>query len=267
MNQALETYTKVKQDDEVVHIKDATLRNGELSDPFSIGYDDFDDAMKGGVREGDLVIITGKTGAGKTTLLQNISVNLSKQMLPSLFFSYEVLLDNLFAKFISMGMSAEELHIFVPRRNTSGNLKWVKEKIKEGLEKYKTKFVFIDHLDALSPTNLRNSDQLTTTIRNIMQELKDIALELKIIIFLVSHVRKGGVNTEIILEDLADSRSVSQIADYVMSVKRIKEVRMVDGERIEIEEDRSVMSILKSRLTGIKPRVDFVLENNIIKLL
>jgi len=264
MDPALKTYINVKNDDSVVHISEAATRKGELSEPFSIGYQVFDDAMKGGVRAGDLVIVTGISGHGKTTFAQNISVNLSKGMLPSVWFSYEVIVDNLYAKFMSMtGSMGEDFLIFTPKRNSSGNLKWIKGKIKEGYEKHMTKFVFIDHIDFLSPTNIKSSDQRRIVLRDICQELKELAIGMEVIIFLIAHVKKVQ-GREVEMQDIAESSGIFQIADFVYCVTRQSEIQMIGDRKEEVMGNRSIIKLLKNRLTGEQPKLDVVLENNIL---
>lgn len=263
MNTALEAYTKVKLDDEVVHISELEKHQGGYSQPFKTGYDVFDNALMGGVRGGDLVILTGISGHGKTTMAQCISVNLSKRLLPSLWFSYEVIQSNLAAKFRAMGAQDESFLVYTPKRNTSGSLKWIQDKIKEGIEKFQTKFVFIDHIDYLSPLNTKNSDQRRIILRDICQELKSLAIDLEVVIFLIAHVKKVE-GREVEMQDIAESSGIYQLADFVFSITRQKERRNVNGKMEETFENRSIIKILKNRLTGELPKIDVILENNFL---
>lgn len=260
---ALQTYAQVKADDAVVHISELEKNKGGYSESFATGFSVFDEALMGGVRAGDLIILTGLSGHGKTTLGQCISINLSKGLLPSLWFSYEVIASNLAAKFKSMGAPDESFLIYTPKRNTSGNIKWIEQKIREGLEKFNTKFVFIDHIDYLSPTNTKNSDQRRIILKDICQELKNLAIELEVIIFLIAHVKKvEGRDVE--MQDIAESSGIYQLSDFVLSITRQKEIRMENGIKQETFENRSVIKVLKNRLTGQLPKINVVLENNIL---
>lgn len=258
----LEQYKKRILDDKVVHISEAADNKGEYTQPTPIGYPVFDEAMLGGVREGDLIIATGLSGHGKTTFLQNVSVNLSKKVFPSIWFSYEVVIDNLYAKFKEMGMKEEEnFFIYTPKRNTTGNLSWIKDKIREGLEKEATKFVFIDHIDFLTPTTVKTTDQHRIVLRNICQELKTIAIELRIIIFLIAHVKKVQ-GREVEMQDIAESSGIYQNADFVFSVTRQYRKVLSGGKMIDILTDESILKMLKNRITGSCPYMNFTLKNN-----
>ena len=262
----------LKQEDDIVHISDAVQNDGEYSEPYPTGFFEFDDAMLGGVRAGDLVIGTGLSGHGKTTLFQNITINLSKNAFPSMWFSYEVIIENLYGKFKEMGMSPEELLIYTPRRATTGNLDWVRKKIREGVEKFNTKFVFIDHIDFLTPTKSYSSDQRRIILRDICQELKGIALEFNITIFLIAHVKKVQ-GREVEMQDIAESSGIYQLADYVMSVTRITNKKKIkigvgsDEKEIDTEvmTNTSIAKILKNRLTGLQPFFTYKLEHNLIR--
>lgn len=262
MEEILKSYIQNKNDDAVVHISEVSQHEGGYSKPFSTGYSIFDNAMKGGLRVGNLIIITGISGMGKSTLAECISVSLSKDMFPSLWFSYEIPLADLAARFKEMGALEKDFLIYTPKRNTSGNLKWVEKKIREGLERFKTKFVFIDHIEYLSPSNIRSSDQYRIVLNNVCQELKSLAIELEIVIFLMAHVRKVE-KREVEMQDISESSGIYKLADFVFCITRQSETRMENGRKTEVMENRSIIKMLKNRLTGDLPKLDVILENNV----
>jgi len=267
-NNALQDYKAAMVDDQVVHIQEATKNDGEYTTPYPIGYDVFDNVMKGGAREGDLIILTGLSGSGKTTLSRNISVNYSKRKQPCLWFSYEEIIDNFYAKFKDMGATEKNFFIYVPKENTSGGVDWIEKKIIEGKEKENTKFIFIDSIDYLSPKNIKSSDQQRIILKNICVQLKNVAKEQKVIIFLVAHVKKVQ-GREIELQDIAESSGIYQQADFVFAVTRkydIKEDNTVNSKRkVEMISDQSEIRMLKNRLTGEQPSMNFILKDNIIR--
>lgn len=262
MEESLEQLKNALSDDNVVHIKDAILKEGKYTTPYPIGYDIIDDAMKGGVREGNLIIMTGLSGDGKSTTLQGISVNLSNNGNNCLWFSYEMLIDDFYARFKEMGCNCENLKLYIPKQMTSGNLGWVQKKIKEGLEKFNTKFIFIEDTDDLIPMEkIRNSDQERIRLKNVCVELKHLAKRLEIIIFLVHHLKKVyGRAAE--MQDLKESASVFQKADFVLTVERYVEIVSIGGRKTEVMTGESAIRILKNRITGQKVKMNFHLENN-----
>lgn len=267
MNNDQQIFQKVKTGDYVVPIKEACEHNGEYSESYQIGFPIFDEAMKvgdekqGGVRDGDLVIISGRPGEGKTSFAQAIIKNLAEDCMFSIFFSYEVMVDNVYAKFKLMGMGDDPI-VVVPKKIITGNLKWVKEKIIEAQEKHLIKFAVIDHIDFLTPSNMKNSDQLRIVLKNITLELKSMAIELGIIIFLIAHTKKVPNHQDLELEDIGESSGMGQLADFAFSV--IRGYENVDG--MDIATDEGVIKMLKNRLTGKKPYMKFRMgENNHIE--
>ena len=198
-----------------------------------------------------------------TTFSENIVMNLDGIAIPTVFFSYEVLIDNLYAKFVDMNISDQAL-IYTPKKNISGSVKWIEEKIKEAQEKYYAKVIFIDHIDFLSPANLNSSDQRRIVIRDICQGLKTLAIDLEVSIFLLAHVRKVQ-GREVEMQDLAESSALFQIPDYVFSVARHYRVETSGGREMKVAMNEGIVKVLKNRLTGEQPFMNFVLENNIIR--
>lgn len=250
-----------KENDDVVHISKAAKNNGEYTTPYPIGYKVLDDAIRGGVRAGDLVICTGLSGTGKTVFNINVSINLSKAGYSVLWISYEMLIDNLYARFKETDSLYKDLKIYIPRDMTTGKLDWVQDKIKEGLEKYDTKFVFIEDISYLVPmTKVRNSDQQHIVLEYIVVELKTLATKLGITIFLVNHVKKV-FGRAIEMQDLKGSSGIFQKADFVLTVERHVESTYIGGKKTEIETRDSSIRFLKNRM-GEKVTMNFQLKNN-----
>lgn len=265
MNKSIESLKQNMNTDPVVHLKDATERDGNYTTPTKIGYKIIDDALMGGVREGDLIIGTGLSGEGKTLTFQNISIQLSNSGHSCLWFSYEVMIDNLYAKFKEMGCE-ENLQLYTPKKMTTGNLDWIQEKIKEATEKYNTKFVFIDHIDFLAPKReIRTSDQKRIILRDICSELKTMARELEITIFLIAHVKKvQGRAVE--MQDISEASGIYQLADVVFAISRNKKTQYTHaGDEVKVPTNYSTLRVLKNRITGEQPIMDFYVENNIIR--
>jgi len=248
-------------DDRVVHIKDATKRNGEYTKPFSIGYKIFDDAMRGGVREGDLIGVAGRPKHGKSTICQNFSINIAANGNKCVWFSYEMGIDNFYAKFREMNCDIDNLRIYTPRQITTGSLEWIQEKILEADEKYGCKFVFIDHLDFVVPKKIKGLDQERLIKKQICLELKRMAVDLQITIFLIAHVRKvSGRNIE--LNDIAESSAVGQLADFVFGVDRKTKTEYVDGKKTEVFCDSGSLRLMANRIFRDCPIMNFTLDND-----
>ncbi len=251
-------------DDEVLPIYEAITQNREEEKPFSTGFETIDSAIEGGFREGDLIIISGISGEGKTSLAQTFTYHLSKQCIPCLWFSYEITIDRLNQKFQSMGLIPNENYwAYTPKKNTTGKIQWLKGKIKEGWRKYACKVVFIDHLDFLTPTDIKNTDNETIALKKIAIELKSLAVELKVSIVAMAHLKKLPDNKEPDMQDIGYSAGIFQLADYVIMIWRKKNnygrLQNNDGE---IYTDESKIKIVKNRLNGKTPFTTLKYVNN-----
>jgi len=132
------------------------------------------------------------------------------------------------------------------------------------LEKYNTKFIFIDHIDYLAPAKSNgSSEQRRIVLRDICQELKNMAIELEIVVFLISHVKKvQGRSIE--MQDITESASIYQLADLVLVAEREMISTESLGRKVDVFGDNSMIRILKNRVTGEYAEVNFILKDNII---
>ena len=252
------TIESIQNEDEVVHISKIQTDNKKIP-VVSTGYSILDEAMAGGFRPGNLVIITGRSGEGKTTFMQNLCVNISNNGQKCQFFSYEITLQELKEKFEEIDKDLTQLDLYTPKRMTSGNIDWIKKKIIEG-QHINIKHFFIDHIDFLTPTNLRDSDQTRTKLKQITTELKSLANELNVCIYLIAHIRKGDATKELEMEDIAESAGIYQLADYVLGVKRDIKTDVY----IKTKTDGGArVTILKNRKTGnVTNFLKYKIKNN-----
>jgi replicative DNA helicase len=251
-------------------------RNG--SDYFPMGFDLFSEIMGGGITEGDLVVISGKSGHGKTTFAQTLSYHLAgpKVAVPQLWFSYEMQVTEIWKKFRDMGVNEEFLG-FCPLKLKSSNVEWIEQKITEGILKFNTKIVFIDHLGFLSPrVNSSNAmdfeRNFSAYLGQLVRQLKTLAREKRIIIFLLAHVRK--TKEELDIDDLAHSVGIAQEADFVFMVERERVKPLTSRQQLQNQSAPSIFSaegdvftkyskvfLVKNRRTGINKFIKCQMAN------
>lgn len=249
-------------DDEVRHIsqvaEEQTLNQGEV---YPLKMPCFDEAILGGVSVGDVVVIAGQTSQGKTTLAQDFTMAMVRGEKPAkaLWFSYEVLVSHLWQKFQDMGMTKEDC-AFIPAKHSTGNVAWIETKIKEGKEKFGIKSVFIDHLGFLLPkTNgilgMNLSSNMASFITQIMRDLKTIALQEEVIIFLPVHMKKiEHGRKQLDINDLKDSSGIGQEADIVFLIER---ERNRDEAIKTYFTERTIITLAKNRKTGMTVVANF----------
>lgn len=235
---------------------------------FPVGIDIFDHAMDGGVREGELIIVSGPTGQGKTTFLQNLTVNYHKLEVPTIWFTYEMDPWYLKEKFVDMGQD-KHLLTYAPTDDLEGKLQFIEDRIIEGNEDYLTKIVFIDHLHYLIPLDNSMSSNVSLAVGGIVRELKRMAIRTKSIIFLVAHTKKIYQDEKLDLSSIRDSSLIVQEADYVFLVERLKKEEKKQGrlsEALEAETthwtNNSKIELAKNRRTGMMVYRVFEVINN-----
>jgi len=251
-----------EDDDDISLIKDLATEGFDTRPKYPIGFSVIDEAMEGGVAEGDLVIMTGISGEGKTTSIQTVTCNLVKNMIPVLWFSYEVTLDALNNKFKTMGVGSE-FPIYAPKKLTSGNVDWIRYKIMQGLEKFDTKVVVIDHLDFLTSSKNKSQENEALAFKKIVTELKNIARDLKITIIAMAHLKKLPDGKDPDMQDIGYSAGIFQLADYVLIIKRIR--NQPTGNMFgsgEMFTKYSQLRMVKNRLNGKTPYTTLELIND-----
>jgi len=255
-NKALQEYTGgyriIKQSESLEEIK---KRDGENSEVFLTKIPTLDKAT-GGFRRGQLIVVSGPTGQGKTSFCQTLTENFYLQGYKCLWFTFEVPL----VEFVEKFKDAPEF--YVPRQLKDSNLEWLQLRMREGIAKYGTEIIFIDHLHFLLDFKmLARATNTSTLIGMIMRELKKFAIKYNITIFLVAHLRKTRFEDDPNIDDLRDSSFITQEADAVILMWRDKQkdASAVGGIRYT---NKAKLLIPKIRRTGKLCYVNLVYNEN-----
>lgn len=210
---------------------------GKEEEKMITGFATIDRILKG-FRPEQLIVLSGVTGNGKTSFSMELSERL-KEFNP-LWFPFEESAYELVRKCLERGY--EPPKAFTPNSLEETNIKWMKTKIVESIAKYNTKIVFIDHLEYIVP---KGFDEVQETSK-VMRELKGIAKEFGIVVFLLCHLKKVKIDSQPTTEDVKGSTSVTQQADTVFLLWR--ETKRENGEVIST--NNTNISIQKNRRFG-----------------
>jgi len=214
--------SKYNGEDRVIDSKKAVedIRRDELQEKFSLDTNIpvLDSSIKG-FREGQVVVLSAPTGQGKTSLAQTLTENFYENSeVNSLWFTYEVPVDDFVEKFSTIPL------FYLPRKLKQNSLVWIEERIMEAKAKHDCKVVFIDHLHyLLEMQKMAEAKSLSLLIGMMLRELKRMAIEHKIIIFLISHMKKTVYDRMPEIEDLRDSSFIGQESDIVIFLKRYRD--------------------------------------------
>lgn len=171
------------------------------------------DDLVGGFMPGELVTISGITKNGKTLFSQTLTHNFFLQGLMCLWFTYELPPAQFLSCFPDLPL------LYMPKQLKACDMEWVEHRILEGLAKYHTRIVFIDHLHYLF--DLARSKNTSLEIGAVIRRLKKIAVDKEIVIFLMCHTVKPKQEQENMgYEGIRDSSVISQESDVVLMLQR-----------------------------------------------
>lgn len=232
---------------------------------FSTGYLHLD-RMTMGFKEGDLVILSGLTGNGKTEYAVSLAKRYVENNTPPLFFSYEISSQELLERF------GDPMPVFyLPRVSKSKTPLWIEEKVAEGIKKYGTKIVFIDHLHYLVDDSTTRTKNTSEMLGQMCRDFKQLARRQKVVIFLLCHVRKF-TSTRPNMQDVKDSSGIIQEADAVMIIHRTgkKRSRKAAQDNWDEEEqevgNEAILYLDKVRRRGGKiGKINLVFEDGLYK--
>ena len=169
---------------------------------------------------GELTVITGPTKNGKTLFAQTLTKHFAEGEPPiqCLWFSYEVPPKQFLEQF------GDSLPLFyLPYQLKGRDMGWLYDRIKRAVKDDGCKVVFVDHLHFLF--DILTSGNPSLQIGGIMRQLKGIAIEQDIHLFLIAHMRKVGKDQdgtwrEPEAGDTRDSSFIEQETDNMIAVWR-----------------------------------------------
>lgn len=238
--------------DEVIHFKD--VQEIKSDHVISTGLKPLDKLIEG-FHDGDLIVVTAEPGQGKTTLLQTFTINLSKQGIKTLWFSYENTVPSLILKF-----GTDLPDGYVPKTLVDKSLIWIQRKIVEAKAKFGIKAVIIDPFNSLTKFS---SPNLSQELGDIAEELKQIAIKYNIFILVSAHA--NTVQEEIMsLKNIRDTRLLGSKADTVIAMWRIKQKqkRLDLQQNGELYTNETILSLIKNRLLGYQGSVKVIHSGN-----
>lgn len=226
----------------------AKLQAQDTSNQISSGFTDLDGCMDGGFREGDFTIISGVPGDGKTTLARMFTLNFGKQAIPSVWFSHEMTIRELWDSFEKMGADPS-LVSYVPME-LEDDIDWMFAHCDRAIDQFGVKAIFIDTLGDIvkSVKSQKELPNYATFLAQICKDLRMYAIRRKVMIFAVAHATKTTKSrtNETDNSDIANSNGIPAAATNIFHVWR-------DND----SDNLSYVKIGKSRRDGTKKNHKF----------
>jgi len=204
------------------------------------------DEVIGGFKEQQLITIGGDTGHGKTAF--GLFLVEQFERLNPLVIPLEQSNEEIISQRKSNGYTIPK---FLSPRSLADRVtvEWIEERVVEGIAKYNTKFVLIDHLGYINDFGKDSEFKGENTayrIGQVMKGLKNIAKKWNVVLVLLVHISQHDEGKPPSREDIKNSSDIAQESDMVMLIWRKNALK----KRVRVYEDKSLVSIQKNRRTG-----------------
>ncbi len=204
------------------------------------------DDLIGGFKEQQLITLSGATKHGKTQFglfLMEKLTELNPLMIP-LEQSNEEIIEQRFDNGYSIPkfLSPEKLAARV-------TVDWIEERIVEGIAKYNTKLILIDHLGYINDFGEDGQfkrENLAYRIGQIMKGLKNLAKKWGVVIILLVHISQKDESHPPTMEDIKNSSDIAQESDLVIMLWRKNEQK----NKVRIYQNETLVSVMANRRTG-----------------
>lgn len=210
-----------------------------------IGVDLIDNVI-GGLREQQLITIGGDTGHGKTSMGMFFVEQLER--LNPLVIPLEQSNEELVSQRKERGYSIPK---FLSPRSLADRVTvdWIEERVVEGIAKYNTKLVLIDHLGYVNDFGKENQFKGENTayrIGQVMKGIKNLAKKWNVIVILLVHISQQDEGKPPSREAIKNSSDIAQESDMVWLVWRKNALR----KKVRVYENKTLLSLQKNRRTG-----------------
>lgn len=218
------------------------------------------DLMLSGYNPTNLIILAARTGVGKSSFALRQMLNMAKENIPTMMFSYEMSKKELSQRMVSMesgvpllsirtgNVTDKELEVikdtylkvstYPIHLDTSANdsLSYLLSTIRRYVRTHGVKVVFVDYLQLMA----RDSANETRDLGKITRALKLLAMELEIVVIALSQLNRGlesRDNKRPQLFDLRQSGNIEEDGNVVIMLYRpaLAGVKMKDEDEFLCE--------------------------------
>lgn len=231
----------------------AKLEASDTTDKKPSGFAVLDSCIAGGFRPGDLTVISGIPGEGKTTFCRMLTMNFHALKRPSMWFSYEMRLKELWESFEEMGATPDMLS-FAPQE-LSDDLDWVFRHIDRAREEKGVEAIFIDTLGDVVKSVKKQSEMnnYANYLAQMCKDLRKYAISHEVMIFVIAHAVKNvsSKTAETSNNDIANSNGIPAAATNIFHVWRDMTTAF-EEDGTPTETGTTIVKVGKSRRDGTK---------------
>lgn len=165
----------------------------------SVGYEEMNRVLGGGLVAGSLTLIGGEPGIGKSTLLLQVSGAIAQTVGPALYISGEESIEQVKMRAERLGITGERLYLLA-----SIEL----EVIVEAVSRLEPRFVVVDSIQTVLSSHLPTAPGSISQVRECTLQLMQLAKRTRTPIFIIGHVTKEGT--------VAGPKALEHIVDTVL---------------------------------------------------
>lgn len=255
--------------DEVVQIQ--SLPDGyscERSPGISTGWRDLDDII-GGIRPGEVTVISADTGAGKTTFSINLLCNLLKEdksgcWINSWEMDYNIIVRKIACVVLQRNLRTAAFtqfekdsfkkwmlknNILLNPKKSRADVQSLHKQLEFAVRVHGIKYVLLDHLDYISSASKAREGH--EKVSEAVIAIHEMAMEFNVHIFLIAHPKQGDSSKEsqegkISMNSLKGSASIKQYADNIFLLQNMSQANEA------LRDYRLKITICKNRFYGTR---------------
>lgn len=216
------------------------------------------DSVIGGFNEQQLISIGADTGHGKTSFGMFLVEKMSA--LNPLVIPLEQSNEELIEQRVSNGYSVPR---FLSPRSLAARVTvdWIEERIVEGIAKYNSRLVLIDHLGYINDFGNNGEykkENAAYRIGLVMKGIKNLAKKWNVIVVLLVHISQHDEGKPPSREDIKNSSDIAQESDMVILLWRKNSLR----KKVRVYDNKTMLSIQKNRRTGKNLNLGFTFNDS-----
>lgn len=228
--------------------------------PTGIPELDAKDILAGGLGRGEIGVVTANTGVGKSHFLVQMGANAMRAGKSVLHYTFELTEQSVGIRYDSnlCGISSSDvvdnkeivtkyyednpdLGRLIIKEYPTGypSVTTLRNHIEKlSLRGFKPSVLIIDYADIMRST--RSYDSLRHELKLIYEELRNMAMELRIPIWTASQANRDSANSDIVgLENMAEAYGKAMVADLVVSISRKSAEKATGAGRLYIAKNRA----------------------------
>src|SRR5579859_6433719 len=180
----------------------------------SVGYEEMNRVLGGGLVQGSLTLIGGEPGIGKSTLLLQVSGSIAQHIGPVLYVSGEESVEQVKMRAERMEIKGERLYLLAAIEL---------DVIAEAVHQLKPSLLIVDSIQTVVTNHLTSAPGSISQVRECTLQLMQLAKSTHIPTFIIGHVTKEGT--------VAGPKALEHIVDAVLYLEgeRYHSYRLLRG--------------------------------------